>query len=145
MREISFFIVLTILTVQDMKQKKLSLAVIGAGILTGILFQCIQSTHSVWDLGFGLVSGLFCCAASVISKGQIGFGDGLVLLLCTLFYGGTISVGIYFTASVIACIYIGVQLIRKKIKKHSRIPFIPFVEISYIFTVVISVVRGEKI
>lgn len=76
----------------DGRRKEISLFWLAVWLVAG----GIWLVAGLWRAGFGspeellgrmggIVVGIFLLAASVLSHGQVGFGDGLVFLICGLF------------------------------------------------------------
>lgn len=120
-----FGIVFGILAVIDCKRKwfRGSELLVAAGlILIGGFFMEI----SLWNRLAGGAVGLILVGFSILSREQFGKGDS-VLLLCS-----GISMGLYYLTVLLMLAFgmsavIGIALLLcKKIKKSTKIPFVPF-------------------
>ena len=80
-------IVLGIGTVEDLRQKKVSLRI---PVLGGVLAMAVRvglGTVFSWECLGGVLTGLICLAIAWVSGGQLGSGDGWVLMACGICLG----------------------------------------------------------
>lgn len=136
MEQIVLILVLFICTIMDVRKKMLHLPFI---IFSSLIIVFMQLAAKELNLASALASVtvmLIICGISVISRGQLGMGDGLLLgmtglgfsvsdNLCMLLY---CFVGVFFTAMIWVLIFHG--------KKESRIPLAPFVLAASILVIV---------
>lgn len=119
---------LVVLGVYDIRKRAVPgvLLAVGMAVAVGI---------SVWELGWeerqtmecmvSLLPGAFLLAVSWIT-GQVGSGDGILLLILGLALGWTECIFIFFISLFLASIVSVVLLLFHKVKRNARIPFIPF-------------------
>jgi len=110
----------------DIKERKISLipCIIGtaSGIITGML-----TGMGIRDLLFGLIPGLAVIVISILLKGTIGTGDGVILTMLGSFLGLWRTVTVLFTALMISMIVALVLLMLKKVSGKTEFPFVPFI------------------
>ena len=70
-------------------------------------------------------------AASVISKGQVGIGDGIVLTVAGGMLGGSESVEVFILSLLLVFIFSCIGLSIKKLSRKSALPFVPFYFAAY--------------
>lgn len=128
-------VILGFLTLTDIKTKKISV------ILPLIFGVC--SIFIPWDAQgisnalLGGIPGMMLLALHRPSKGQIGIGDGLMLLGMGLHLGLSKAFMAWFYSLGILFIFSCIGLIMKKLKPKSQVPFAPFYLAAYIGVVVL--------
>lgn len=83
------------------------------------------------DTIFGMFPGIIVLAASVISKGQVGIGDGIVLTVAGGMLGGSESVEVFILSLLLVFIFSCIGLSIKKLSRKSALPFVPFYFAAY--------------
>ncbi|MDO5695609.1 MAG: hypothetical protein Q4P30_02470 [Eubacteriales bacterium] len=82
----------------------------------------------------GLAVGVFVCIAALLSKGAVGLGDGLILLVIALGTGRTtVSIFLYGITIVSMVAMISLTVFRRK--RQFEIPVIPFYLIGFVIQV----------
>lgn len=117
--------------IQDIREKQIYLyPVIGAGAAV-MVYQFITGELSVSGWLGGMAVGGVLCLISIISGGQIGFGDGMLFCLTGLTVGFGGNIQILFYSFLFAAIVSGyLMFVRHKNKKHT-LPFVPYVFLGY--------------
>lgn len=123
---------LLILGIVDSVHKEISYgAIIGAAgvVLINILF--IRSITIPSLLG-GIAIGTLILGISYMTKGKIGKGDGILLVILGAFVGFMdMWILLLYALSISAIWSIGLLII-KKVNRNYRIPFIPFIFLGYV-------------
>lgn len=120
-----FYTALLIMSIVDLKTQEISLKVLIPFGLYGIV-QLVVSGDKDISLFYALLPGLLIMAVSILSSGQIGFGDGLLICVCGL-YMSLVQVLIWLFAAFLICGIFGVLMLWfKRIGKKTSIPFVPF-------------------
>lgn len=83
------------------------------------------------DTIVGMFPGIIVLAASVISKGQVGIGDGIVLTAAGGMLEGSESVEVFILSLLLVFIFSCIGLIIKKLSRKSALPFVPFYFAAY--------------
>ena len=84
----------------------------------------------------GVTIGLLLLAAAFVSRQKVGYGDGLVFVVCGLYLGFWESFSLLFM-SLVLCALGGLALMLiGKIKKGQTLPFVPFVMAAFVCAVV---------
>lgn len=84
------------------------------------------------DVVFGMFPGIVVFAVSLISKGQIGLGDSVLLLAVGGILGGVESMEVFILSLVFVFVFSCVGLVLKKLSRTSRLPFVPFYFVAYV-------------
>lgn len=132
-------VLLVVCSVYDWKYCGLPLWLIlagGVGSLVGIIYTLLCGEKSVPDVILALLPGGATLLLAYASREQIGYGDGLLLLMI----GGYAGVGDTMKILMVALAgTFGVSvllLMCKKATGSSRIPFVPFLTIGSVLVMV---------
>ena len=78
---ILWIVLLGVNSLQDMRKREICLKFTLLAAVLGTVWQLVGKNTDPRALASGLIPGLFCLISSLISRGQMGAGDGLVV--CT--------------------------------------------------------------
>ena len=126
-------IYLAYLAVEDIRKKSLPIPGIVAGLILVPVFIIAEGTENITitDNLKGMIPGVLLLFISFFSRGQIGCGDGAVVLI-TGFAVGIGSTVILLTGALLLIAFFSAgMLITGKLNRKSTLPFIPFVFIGY--------------
>lgn len=111
-------------------------AVIEIGYL--ICFALWKSDFMLWVNGlFGLIPGIVCVFISYVSREQIGYGDGYVIMLIGFLEGYKKAIGSFLIALFLLVIVAAVLLVIRKATKKTRLPLVPFLVFGYLSTIIL--------
>lgn len=131
MEKMWILIVLILNTWQDLKKKEVNLYLIGILFLYGVLKMIW--THDNWmEQSVSIAVGGMFIGLSILSKGGLGMGDGLLLLSL----GIAMTLPVYLTflglALLLAALWSVFLLIFRKKNRNTEIPLVPFLLAGYI-------------
>lgn len=135
-------IVFGILSVIDYKRKYFKRGELIFAVLV-ILLTGISADITVWNRLAGGLLGCILVGFSILSGEQLGKGDAILLLVC-----GCVT-GIYYMTALLTLTFAmtavvgGVLLGCKKIKKTTRLPFLPFLFVAQLILCNILVKTGN--
>lgn len=118
-------IILCVFGAADFRRKSISvygLAVFLAAALLARIFL-------IGDIAAGLAGGgigICVCALGKISRGQIGFGDGLLLTATGLLLGFWMNMELFLTGLFLCALFSMGAIVLLHKGKSFRIPFVPF-------------------
>lgn len=123
--------------IMDIKSKKISRRMIVLLLLACCAILPFRRYFHILDMLGGMAVGLCIIGLAVISKEQIGKGDGMVIAAVGIAFGARRCFLVLSTASFIMCmIAIGILLLKKG-TKQTRLPFLPAVFAGYLLCVVL--------
>ena len=127
-----------VLTVMDIKWKKLSLAVLllGAAFLAAG-FLCGRDIHMI-VLAAGAGVGIVFLIVSRVTEEAFGYGDSILILIMGGFLGFWNILSLLVAAFSAAALFSIFMLIRKKFHRKSAFPFVPFLTAAYIGGMIIG-------
>lgn len=118
---------------EDCKERKIRMECILAGAAAGVVWNMIFAERTFADILLGMLLGAMLLLFTVLSRGAIGEGDGLLLLVSALYLQSkevtALLMMALLLASVVSLFFI---LIRRKERSY-RLPFAPFLLASYLF------------
>lgn len=118
-------------SIYDLKYKKISMPVTGIGIFIAVIVLILSSKYTWINAISGMSTGFFIIICSFLSRGQIGIGDGIICCFTGIGCGFFENLSILFLALFLSAIVSIILLIREKVGKKTKIPFVPFLFIGY--------------
>ncbi len=131
-QEAVFFLVLTLLAYQDYREKKVNLIIILISGVAAAAAQAIAGQYTAGNLIAGIGVGAAVCLLSAVTKGKVGMGDGLVIVLGGVFLGFEQNFMLCMAALYLAGAAALFLFFMKKRGRNYRMPFVPFVWTAYV-------------
>lgn len=137
-------VMLIFMSVEDIKELKIRniyLLILGAGCGIGCFCRWKQGTFFLDQTIIGISAGLFMLGISMLSKEQIGKGDGLAVTVLGMLYGEgiwfilTLAISGLFLISLYLCIV-------KKKDKSCKLPFLPGITFGYCIYFILSIIQN---
>ena len=128
---ILFALYLCVLTVMDIRRKRLNLAFLLSGFLlvaAGIF--AARQIHPLLLLTGGGV-GLVFFVTSKVTGEAFGYGDSLLILIMGSFLGFWDILSLLTAAFLLAAVFSAVMLAGRKFSRKTAFPFVPFRAIAY--------------
>ena len=129
-------IMLTILTVEDIKEKEISVTLAILFIVSGLALALVRDNGFSVDIIYSILPGVFLLAVSIITNGKIGAGDGLALIGLGAAIGALGAIVAFVIGILLAAGYGAAKMLRKKIRGTAALPFLPFLLTGTIFVAV---------
>lgn len=131
-------IVLVIEAITDFKKKEVNIVfpVFLAAAATVMLF--FTKDISLINSIIGIAEGVLLILISLLTKGEIGMGDGILLAACGLMLGGKDNLIMFFFACFSSAIVSALIMLIKKADKKTKIPFVPFMIPGFLIMVLLS-------
>ena len=128
--------------VMDLKSKTISrgliLALAVAGFVGALINVFMNKEVGIWEAVGGVLIGLCAIGLSMISREQIGRGDGLVIAAIGLMLGFRSWLFAGCMASVIMTLVSVIILILRKGNRNTRLPFIPALFAGYVMCITVA-------
>lgn len=137
-------VLLLVCSVQDIRKKEISnrSLLIGAGVVVlvlladGVLCKNLFSAEaSWWKNGCGMIPGICVWILSYVTRGGIGRGDGYLLCITGAALGLEVNLAILCYGLLLAGVCAGILLVMRRVKRETKLPFIPFLTGGYLLTV----------
>jgi leader peptidase (prepilin peptidase)/N-methyltransferase len=104
-------------------------------IVVAVLVVMSVAVLGPWDIATrfaGLVFGLAMFGVSLISKGQIGKGDALVLCVTGIGLGFWDNMAFFLISLICACVFIVVRAPFKGLSRKDTLPLVPFLLVGFV-------------
>ncbi|WP_029231479.1 prepilin peptidase [Butyrivibrio sp. VCB2006] len=125
---IVFMVLLLSAAFTDLKRKEIPMLLIVLQALTAVVAMVsVIVQGNMWPYGLlSLIPGVVMIVISFATRGELGVGDGLILLCMGPVYGmETTCLGL-FISLLLSCLFsIGILVLGKGNRK-TRLPFVPF-------------------
>ena len=123
---------LCICAVFDIKKREMPISLIIAGMAVSAgfcLWQIREGDISAMQAGISILPGVFFLLVGRYTEENVGYGDGLMLVMIGFFAGGYQCFKVLCYALVLSAVFALVLLALHKAEKGSRIAFVPFLAI----------------
>lgn len=131
-------IFLLINSIVDLWKRKICIASIPFMILYGIYYFNRQDT-SLFDCMMNLLPGIFLILISIFSQGKIGLGDGIIVITLGLFWNKYQMLFVLMCGFLLAGFWGVLLILLKKATQKTELPFLPFLTIAYILSLLLSI------
>ena len=125
-------LLLFVAAVIDLKSRQISRGFIVVLIIVSFTSIFVKDDYGIWNSVGGALIGICAVGLSMISKEQIGRGDGLVIAALGIALGFRECLATVCLASVIMALVSVVVLLLKKGNRKTRLPFIPALFVGYV-------------
>ena len=125
-------LLLFVAAVIDLKRRQISRGFIVALMIVSLTSIFARVDYGIWNAIGGALIGICAVGLSIISKEQIGRGDGLVIAALGIALGFRECLATVCLASVIMALVSVVVLLLKKGNRKTRLPFIPALFVGYV-------------
>ncbi len=137
MQSIVLLILLSICAIEDLKHKEVTVTYILLFGILGVLLHLFYPEASVYSMLWGLLLGVAVILISILTHGEIGLGDGILLTVTGIYLGGYQNLELFLIGICLAGIWsLGAILLKKK-KRKEKIAFMPFLLMAYAFMLVV--------
>lgn len=126
-RTIIVIIFLVISSVYDVKFKRLPMWLMWSFACFGGIFAIFVPICTLGEIIKGVLIGVLLIVVSLVTRGQIGFGDGLLFVVLGIFIGGNDNLNLLMLSLLLCAAAAGMLFVTKQLKGKDRLPFAPFV------------------
>ncbi len=110
----------------DMRKRVIYLRVLLPFLAAGIIWHFIRNEQGIIDIAGGVLTGLMLLLVSRLSKGRIGTGDGLLLIVSGVLLGAVGNLMLLTIAFLLAAFFSIILLTFRKCRRDTELPFAPF-------------------
>ena len=135
---ISMGIWLSICSFQDIRRKEVHIILLLIGIVMGLFGSVAGVDITLQNRILGVTLGGFLLGLNIITKGQIGVADGLIVCIIGIALGFYTTSGMLLSALFLSALVSLVLIVLKKVKRKTTIPFIPFLLVGYVGVLVFT-------
>lgn len=131
---IILFIYLFLMAVHDLKKHEIQpfISVLTAVLLMGMKIYEIYLGETTWMAAFsGVPVGVLLIGISVVTRGEIGMGDGITFMISGIILGVFENGVLLFISLIFTALIGGLLCLIKCVGRKYKLPFVPFVFIGY--------------
>ncbi len=136
MQSVVLLILLMICAIEDFKRKEVTVTYILLFGIAGVVLHLFYPNCSIYSILWGVLLGISVMVVSLLSRGSIGMGDGILLAVTGIYLGGYENLELFLVGLFLAGIWSLGLLVLKKKKRKEQIAFIPFLLVAYAFMLV---------
>ncbi len=121
---------------EDMKRKELTVMNLLLFAVSGLLLHLFFPICSIYSILWGISLGVAVLGVSFLSRGGIGMGDGILLMVTGVYLGGTANLELFLLGISFSALWaMGLVVIWKK-RGKDQMAFAPFLLASYLVMLV---------
>lgn len=125
------------MSVMDVKSRRVPAWMLWIGAVAAVgtlLYEMISKGMTGWQVCRGLLPGLVMLAVA-FATGKAGMADGIIILLLGIFAGYEVCVAASLGGLFLLAFFSGILLVLRKVKRDTRIPFVPFLTVGWLLAV----------
>ncbi len=125
-------ILLFIAAITDIRKKQINRNFLLLLTLVCLAAVMVRGKLEIMDAAGGVTIGLCVIGISMISREQIGRGDGIVIAIIGLALGFRRCLAVVSAASLLMCAAAIMMLVFKKGNRHTQLAFLPALFVGYV-------------
>lgn len=122
---------LGICSLEDVRHKHLTIVYILMFGIGGVILHLFAPVCSIYSILCGMLLGIAMILVSLITRGNVGIGDGMLLLVTGVYLGGYGNLQLLMTGLLLSALWALGLLAFKKKKGKDEIAFAPFLLLAY--------------
>lgn len=131
MQKIILLGLLGICSLEDVKHKQLRVIYILMFGIGGVVLHLFVPICSIYSILCGMLLGVLMLLISAVTRGSVGMGDGVLLVVTGVYLGGYQNLVLLMTGLLLSALWsLGLLALKKK-KRKDEIAFVPFLLLSY--------------
>lgn len=128
--------------IDDIKTKKIRVLKTLIFLVIGVLINIFNKPYSLPSVLGGMMIGIILYLLGIFSKEKIGKGDGLVVLVASLYLGFKNTLLLLWVSSIFAAIIGTFYIKRSGEKMDFELPFVPFMLMGYLVVYAVKTFGG---
>ncbi len=118
-------------SLEDLKYKHLTVIYILMFGIGGVVLHLFMPVCSIYSILCGMLIGAFMLLVSLITRGSVGLGDGILLVVTGVYLGGYGNLVLMMMGLLLASFWSLGLLALKRRQRKDEIAFVPFLLLSY--------------
>lgn len=118
-------------SLEDVKHRQLTIIYILMFGIGGVILHLFVPACSIYSILCGMLLGVFMILISAVTRGSVGMGDGILLVVTGVYLGGYANLVLLLIGLLLSALWSLGLLAFKKKKKKDEIAFVPFLLLSY--------------
>lgn len=136
-----FILVLLYCSYLDVRYRQIPvdiIAIMGLATLMYLFYKIYVGQSSLIECSIAMLPGILFLMTSFITKEKIGYGDGIFLLFTAVWLDYKLAIWTFFFSLLICSLLSFFMLLLKKVNKDTHIPFLPFLSLGAILSLIIG-------
>ena len=122
----------------DIRKRKISVKSCALMAVLRVMLLIGEPDGMIKDLFAGSIPGLVLLGLCLVSRKSLGGGDGLVVLVSGWYLGLAVTVEGLFWGLIASSVFGLVLLMKKKIRRDTELPFLPFLFLGMLGAILLS-------
>ena len=136
MQKILVLGLLSLCSLEDVKYRRLTVIYILMFGIVGVILHMFAPVCSIYSILWGMLLGIVLILISIATRGSLGLGDGILLVVTGVYLGGYGNLQLFLYGLLLSALCsLGLFVIKRK-KRKDEIAFVPFLLLSYFFLLV---------
>ncbi len=131
MEKIGVMLMLAVTSIEDLISKRVNISSLALFALAGVIIRLCILKDSYLSILAGTAIGVVLLIVSKLSKGQLGMGDGAVLIVTGIYLGFWSNTALLWLASLLSGVVCLVLWLFLHKDKTYTVPFVPFLLVAY--------------
>ena len=124
---------LSLCSFEDVKYRRLTVIYIFMFGIAGVILHMFAPVCSIYSILWGMLLGLVLILISVATRGSLGMGDCILLVVTGVYLGGYGNLQLFLYGLLLSALCsLGLLALKRK-KRKDEIAFVPFLLLSYFF------------
>lgn len=121
---------------QDWRERQIQLAPQVLAGVSGFVLWVVDRTYTAAELAGGIGIGVLLLLLAALSRGQVGAGDGVMIIVSGVFLGFWRNFELLLSAMLLAAIAALYLLVVRKKGRGYQMPFLPCLLIAYMLQLI---------
>ncbi|MCI9526736.1 MAG: hypothetical protein HFH37_07450 [Lachnospiraceae bacterium] len=133
MQKILVLGLLSLCSLEDVKYRRLTVIYILMFGIVGVILHMFAPVCSIYSILWGMLLGIVLILISIATRGSLGLGDGILLVVTGVYLGGYGNLQLFLYGLLLSALCSLGLLVLKRKKRKDEIAFVPFLLLSYFF------------
>ena len=133
MQKILVLGLLSLCSLEDVKYRRLTVIYILMFGIVGVILHMFAPVCSIYSILWGMLLGIVLILISIATRGSLGLGDGILLVVTGVYLGGYGKLQLFLYGLLLSALCSLGLLVLKRKKRKDEIAFVPFLLLSYFF------------
>lgn len=118
-------------SLEDVKYKRLTVIYLLMFGIGGVVLHLFAPVCSIYSILWGMLLGIGMILLSIVTRGNVGMGDGILLVVTGVYLGGYGNLELFMIGLLLSALWSLLLLTLKKKGRKEEIAFVPFLLLSY--------------
>ena len=130
-------IMLTVCAIEDWYTKKITVLWPVTGMMIAVVIRLSDGSFFAWEYWIGVLIGMFIFLLAIVSREQIGKGDGLVLVVCGFCLGWKQILSLVLGAMIMFLIVGVMSIVYRNKSRNTVMAYLPFLWAIFMISLII--------